>query len=70
MSRELTARASAKKPDGNRCGKGCGGQPGYMTVYLVLVMGILLSMIMAVITAARISTIRLHIEDVYKRQNI
>ena len=41
MSRELTARASAKKPDGNRCGKGCGGQPGYMTVYLVLVMGIL-----------------------------
>lgn len=62
MSRELTARASAKKPDGNRCGKGCGGQPGYMTVYLVLVMGILLSMIMAVITAARISTIRLHIE--------
>lgn len=36
--------------------------PGYMTVYLALVTGIILSLILAVLEAARISTIRLHIE--------
>lgn len=35
---------------------------GYMTVYLALVTGILLSLILAVIQAARISTIRMHLE--------
>ena len=34
--------------------------PGYMTVYLALVMGILLSLILAVLTAVRISTIRMY----------
>ena len=38
------------------------GTPGYMTVYLALVMGILLSLILAVLTAVRISTIRMYIE--------
>ena len=33
-----------------------------MTVYLALVMGILLSLILAVLTAVRISTIRMYIE--------
>lgn len=37
-------------------------RPGYMTVYLALVTGILLSLVMAVLQAARISTIRMHIE--------
>lgn len=36
--------------------------PGYMTVYLALVMGILLSLILTVLTAVRISTIRMYIE--------
>lgn len=35
---------------------------GYMTVYLALITGILLSLILAVLEAARIGTIRMHIE--------
>lgn len=62
MIREVAACATERKPDGKRCGESRSGQPGYMTVYLALIMGTLLSLIMAVITAARISTIRMHIE--------
>ncbi|MEF2575129.1 MAG: hypothetical protein UIQ90_04870, partial [Eisenbergiella sp.] len=64
MNRETTAciRTEKSRTDGKRCGESRGGQPGYMTVYLALIMGILLSLIMAVITAARISTVRMHIE--------
>lgn len=64
MRREtkVCIRTDKGRPDGDRCGESRSGQPGYMTVYLALIMGVLLSLIMAVITAARISTIRMHIE--------